>query len=103
MVLLIVLALTLGYAVLFNNLNITGLGHIKKTTWNIYFDNVVILDGEDLVSVKPTTSGTNTTSLNYAVNFNVPWDTFRFNVDVVNNGTMDAMISLINNTNITTN
>ena len=97
----LVLFMGVGFAYLTSSLTITGRGHVKKTTWNVYFDNVTILKGQDLAIQLPTTSGRSTTTLNYSVNFNIPGDTFQFTVDVVNTGTIDAMINLLNNTALT--
>ena len=96
----LVLFISIGFAYLSTQLTITGRGHVKKSSFNIYFDNITILKGQDLVTTAPTTSGHSTTDLSYAVDFKVPGDTFQFNVDVVNNGTIDAMISLLNNTTL---
>ncbi len=97
----LVLCMGVGFAYLTSSLTITGRGHVKKTTWNVYFDNVNILKGQDLATLEPTTTGRSTTTLNYSVNFNIPGDTFQFTVDVVNTGTIDAMINLIDNTVLT--
>lgn len=97
----LVLFMGIGFAYLSSQLTITGRGHVKKTTWQIYFDNINILKGESLASQLPTTVGRTTTELSYSVDFNVPGDTFQFNVDVVNTGTIDAMISLVDNTVLT--
>ena len=93
--------ISIGFAYLTTTLEINGIAGIGRNNWNIYFDNVVHLTGEDLATTKPTTTGTNTKKLTYRINLNKPGDAYRFNVDIVNSGTLDAMITLINNTSLT--
>lgn len=97
---ILILFISIGYAYLTSTLEIQGIGHLKKTVWKIYFDNVNILEGESLSSNPPTVSNHNTTSITYSVNLNKPGDTYRFNIDVVNNGTVDAMVSIISENTI---
>lgn len=97
---ILILFISIGYAYLTSTLEIQGIGHLKKTVWKIYFDNVNILEGESLSSNPPAVSNHNTTSITYSVNLNKPGDTYRFNIDVVNNGTVDAMVSIISENTI---
>ena len=97
----LVLCVSIGYAYLSSSLNITGLGHLNRSVWSIYFYDLKVTKGESLVTTAPTINGNKTTSLEYSVNFTKPGDVYQFNVDVVNDGTMDAMISLINKTELT--
>ena len=101
-ILLLVLGISIGFAYLTSNLDIVGIGHLKKTVWKIYFDNVNILEGENLTSTPPTTSNHNTTSLTYSVTMEKPGDVYKFNIDIVNNGTVDAMVSIIDENTILT-
>lgn len=100
-ILFLLVLISIGFAYLTTTLEINGIAGIGRNNWNIYFDNVVHLTGEDLATTKPTTTGTNTKNLTYRVNLNKPGDAYRFNVDIVNSGTLDAMITLINNTSLT--
>ncbi|MDO4996053.1 MAG: LamG domain-containing protein [Bacilli bacterium] len=103
-IILILLFISVGFAYLTSTLDIVGIGHLKKASWNIYFDNVNIVEGNNLSSNPPTTSNHNTTSVSYTVNFTKPGDTYKFYIDIVNNGTIDAMVSLIDeNTILTSN
>lgn len=101
-IVILLVLISIGFAYLTTTLEINGIAGIGRNNWNIYFDNVVHLTGEDLATTKPTTTGTNTKNLTYRVNLNKPGDAYRFNVDIVNSGTLDAMITLINNTSLTT-
>lgn len=96
LVLAILLAtLTIGYSLLSTTLNISGSSGINNPTWNIFFDNVDILDGSVELSTgdsAATINPTNPTQINYTVTLNQPGDYYEFLVDVVNDGTIDAMI-----------
>lgn len=100
-ILFLLVLISIGFAYLTTTLEINGIAGIGRNNWNIYFDNVVHLTGENLATTKPTTTGTNTKKLTYRINLNKPGDAYRFNVDIVNSGTLDAMITLINNTSLT--
>ena len=101
-IILILLFISAGFAYLTSTLDIVGIGHLKKASWNIYFDNVNIVEGNNLTSNPPTTSNHNTTSVSYTVNLTKPGDTYKFYIDIVNNGTIDAMVSLIDENTILT-
>ena len=100
----VILGLTVGYAILSTNLNINGSSTINNARWSIYFENVEEVDG----SVTPTTEATiNDTgnTVTYAVTLAKPGDFYEFTVDVRNGGTIDGMIesvtSKLNNQPIT--
>lgn len=101
LVLFLILFISIGYALITSNLSISGTGAFKKNKWDVHFDNLDILKGESLASVAPTVTGHNTTEISYTVNFNTPGDVYKFNVDIVNLGSIDAMVSLIGNTELT--
>ena len=103
--LVLVMLISVGYAALTTTLQVVGNATIKKNTWSIYFDNVVINPANSVASVvtNPTTSGTTTTVLNWEVNMDTPGQVYEFNVDMVNAGSIDAMIGSLSNTALTTN
>ena len=92
--LLILLAVSIGYAILSTNLKINGLSHIAKGSWNIHWDNVSNENG-----VKATTSAYIKDNKKQVVEFEVfldkPGDFYEFTVDAVNEGTLDGVISSI--------
>ena len=107
--LILVATITIGYSILSTTLNISGTSGISSATWNIYFDNVDVLDnsvdlstGDSAATINPS----NATQINYTVTLTNPGDEYEFLVDVVNDGTIDAMIgsisSKLNNVEITT-
>ena len=107
LLLLLVLFVSVGYAILQSNLTITGTTSIQDSKWDIHWNNVVIT--EDSVSTsnadKATIDNTKTT-VNYNITLNKPGDFYEFTVDAVNAGTIDGMIDVIssklNNVEITT-
>ena len=100
--LMTVLCMGIGFAFLSSNLTITGNTSVSGNKWNVYFTNVQVNEASVEASVVPTTSGTNTTSLDYTVTLDKPGDFYEFTVDAVNNGTIDAMIQSINMTSLDT-
>ena len=100
--LMTVLCMGIGFAFLSSNLTITGNTSVSGNKWNVYFTNVQVNEASVEASVVPTTSGTNTTSLDYTVTLDKPGDFYEFTVDAVNNGTIDAMIQNVNMTSLDT-
>ena len=92
---IILLSISLGYALLTTNLNIVGTTIVKDNKWDIYFDNVQVSSGS--VSASTPAIDTNKTTVSYSVNLNLPGDYFEFTVDAVNAGTIDGMISAVSN------
>ena len=91
-VIVTILCMGIGFAFLSSNLTITGNTSVSGNKWNVYFTNVQTTEGSVEASVVPTTTGTNTTSLEYTVTLDKPGDFYEFRVDAVNNGTIDAMV-----------
>ena len=91
----LLLSISLGYALLTTNLNIVGTTIVKDNKWDIYFDNVQVSSGS--VSASTPAIDTNKTTVSYSVNLNLPGDYFEFTVDAVNDGTIDGMISAVSN------
>ena len=91
--------ITIGFAALAANLKIDGVVNVAKTSWNVHFENVDITSGSVTATTVPVVDDVNknTTEITYAVNLTKPGDFYEFTVDMVNSGTIDAMIdSLVN-------
>ncbi len=97
--LLLILFISVGYAILTTTININGTGKVKNAKWDVHFENVQVTNG----SVEPTTAAniTDDTSASFAITLEKPGDFYEFTIDVVNAGTIDAMISTISNTSLT--
>ena len=95
--LILLLAITVGFAALATTLKINGSTNITKQTWDIYWDNASIVPTTNLANENITTGAqtktNDSTTLEWAVNLNIPGDYYEFTVDAVNNGTIDAMIT----------
>ena len=94
LIIALVLIISIGFAFLSARLDINGLANIKKIGWNIYFDNVQNNFGQEFEVTAPTTTGTNTTEIYFEVELEDPGDSYSFDVDIVNNGTIDAVYKL---------
>ena len=92
---ILLLSISLGYALLSTNLNIVGTTVVKDNKWDIYFDNVQVKSGS--VTASTPAIDTAKTTVSYSVNLNLPGDYFEFTVDAKNAGTIDGMISAISN------
>ena len=90
-ILLSVFSLTIVYAALSVTLNITGSTQITASNWDIHLENPEVKSGS-VSSAVPTISGNN---LSFSVNLATPGDYYEFTVDVVNGGSIDAMIDSV--------
>ena len=97
LILIVLFGISVGYAAMNRTLNITGNSEIKQNTWNIYFDNVKVKEGS-VTANTPVIDTTTKSTVNFNVMLNLPGDFYEFTVDVVNSGTIDAMIKSITKT-----
>lgn len=88
--------ISIGYAVLTSNLNINGVFSFERNSWDIYFDNIQVDQSSIEAITAPTINSTKDT-INYSLKFKKPGDFYAFTVDVINDGSVDAMISLLTN------
>ena len=93
LIIVLLIGVTIGYAVINSTLNINGKSNISKNTWDVYFDNVVVKD--DSVEAVKIPTVTDKTTVDFEVALNLPGDFYEFTVDVVNAGSIDAMIESI--------
>jgi len=91
-VIISVFTLSIAYASLSTILEIHGNSEVVASTWNIHLDNVEVKSGS-VSSNAPQISGTS--SLSFDVDLNLPGDYYEFTVDVVNEGSIDAMIDSV--------
>ncbi|MDO4995889.1 MAG: hypothetical protein Q4E69_01795 [Bacilli bacterium] len=94
----LILIISIGFAYLTSSLIINGIIGYKGNSWNIYFDNISMIKN-DVGGAKPTINNSKDT-VNFSITFSEPGETFKFSVDVVNEGTIDAMLSEILTTGI---
>ena len=96
--LLIVLGLTIGFALLSTTLYINGTANIKSNRWSIHWDDTSI--SETAGSITPITEAnvtdTEKKNINFEVELALPGDFYEFTVDAINDGTIDGKIKNIN-------
>lgn len=97
-VLLLIALVSVGYAAISSTLSITGVTKVKGSTWNIYYDNVVVKEGSVTANLPQITDDT---ALSYSVTLNEPGNFYEFTVDVVNAGTLNAQIDKITKDDLT--
>ena len=106
--LLLVVGLSVGYALLQTTLTINGTSKIKGNTWDIHFVNLQVTEGSVSIGTGDVAASiqSSTTDITYTVTLNEPGDFYEFTVDAVNAGTIDGMVesvtSKLNNAPITT-
>ena len=95
LILILLLAVTLGFALISTTLNVIGTAGIRKNTWDIHWDSesVVVKNGS-VAATKPVVSGTNDDTVTFDVDLELPGDYFEFNVDAINEGSVDGEITL---------
>ena len=94
--------ISVGYAFLSTQLTINGTATVKNNSWNVHFANIVPNANNSVASVDtaPTLSNNNTT-VTWEVSMDTPGQIYEFNVDVVNEGTIDAMVNTATNSIVT--
>ena len=96
--LILVLGITIGYALISTTLNLNGIAGIKSNTWDIHWDNEsVVVTPNSITGPIPTVSGTNDNTVTFETTLELPGDFYEFTVDAVNVGSIDGRISLIVN------
>lgn len=92
--LLLIAGISIGYAALTTTLNINGTTTIEKASWDVHFENLEVTDGS-VTATKAAAIDSDITTINYEIILEKPGDFYEFTVDMVNAGTIDAMISEI--------
>lgn len=116
MALLLLVGLTIGYAILSAQLNITGSTTIKEARWDIHFDSVNVTEGsvsvnssepriinagtenertfvESPASIGDMSVDSKNTKITYSVFLAQPGDFYEFTAVITNHGTLDAKLS----------
>ena len=91
--LMLLIFISIGYSYLSTGLKVTGGLGVPKMTWDIHFEDLVENPTNNVVAITPASIGDSKTSIAFDLALNFPGDKYAFDVDVVNNGTIDAMLS----------
>ena len=95
----LVLFISIGFAVLSTNLSVNGLLNFTQNTWSIKLKNVVV-DDNSVTKTTPTINQDENT-VTFSAELNKPGDFYSFNIDVLNESTVDAMLGSITVNGIT--
>ena len=100
-VILVVLAvcligITVAYATLSQNLDISGVAKVGKTSWNIHFTKVLTPKAEGYAEGGKATLNSDSTVLTVSEGvLKVPGDTITYVFDVINEGDLDAEVETV--------
>ncbi len=100
----LVLFISVGYAILTSNLKINGNNYVKSAVWDIHWENVQVKSGSvtgDNVVKSATIVDSKKTIVEYSIILPKPGDYYDFTVDAVNEGTIDAMVKYVSNSGLT--
>ena len=95
LILIVLFCISAGYAVLNKTLSINGNTEVKQNTWDLHFENIQVRNESVNADSLPIIDNSTKTSVSFNVDLNVPGEFYEFTVDVVNAGTLDAMIDSI--------
>ena len=91
---ILIVGITIGFALLSTTLYINGTAGIKGNTWNIHWDSNSVVETQGSVTAITPASVTdeNETNISFEVEFELPGDFYEFTADAVNDGTIDGII-----------
>ncbi|MBR6133668.1 MAG: hypothetical protein IKQ29_02995 [Bacilli bacterium] len=92
LIVLLLLFISIGYAVLNAQYRVNGRTNIAGARWNLYLDHVSVKAGGVTPTSGPTINGNN---VEYEITLSKPGDAFEFTFNVNNRGTINAMIGSI--------
>lgn len=91
--LIVVVSMSIGFAILSTTLNINGTATVKANKWDVHFENLQVASGSVTATTPAAITNADATLVNYVVTLDKPGDYYEFTVDVVNDGSIDAKIS----------
>lgn len=97
-IIVLILFISIGFAYLSTNMNLKGTGIFKENSWDIYFDNLI----EESYKTEITSAATieSKTTIDFSINLKQPKSSYTMYANIVNDGSIDAMLDsfTINNT-----
>lgn len=94
-----VLFMSVGFAAYAQTLNINGAAAVGTNKWSVHFKENSLQEVAGSVDGENLTLDTATTA-NFKVKLNKPGDYYAFSVDVINDGTFDAVLKSITMTQL---
>ena len=96
--LVILLSVTVGFALLSTTLFIKGSSGIKGGSWNIHWNsNSVVVSNGSVSGEDPIVDGDNDNTVTFVANLELPGDFYEFTVDAINEGSINGEIKSISN------
>lgn len=92
--LLLVICISIGYAMLSTTLYINGTTIIDKPSWDVHYENLEKVSGS-VSAIEEASLDNAKANISYKVYLKEPGDFYEFTVDIVNEGSLDAMIGKI--------
>ena len=90
---IMILGISVGYALLSTTLNITGIAGIKKNTWDIHWDDTSIKESGNVEASTPAyVEDEDKKIISFETQLELPGDFYEFSVDAKNYGTVDGII-----------
>lgn len=96
--LVLILFISIGFAVLTANFSLTTNLSFRENTWDVHFENAKVLDSSTALNNSVTLDTNNKTSISFETTLAKPSDYIDFSFYVVNNGTIDAQLNSITTT-----
>lgn len=96
--LVLILFISIGFAVLTANLNLTTNLSFRENTWDVHFENAEVMYSSTALNNSVTLDTNNKTSISFETTLVKPSDYIDFSFYVVNNGTIDAQLNSITTT-----
>ena len=90
LVFIVLASFGVGYSYISTQLNINGTANVTAANWDVHFANLNVTEGS--ITAETPANITSATTVEFAATLENPGDFYEFTVDVVNNGTIDAMI-----------
>ncbi len=91
----LVMGFSIGYAYLSSNLAINGVAEVSSSSWDVYWDNVSVIENNvNYVDNVPTISQ-GLTEVTFGITVRLPGESYDFSVDAVNGGSLDAVVNVV--------
>ena len=94
-IIVLILFISIGFAYLTSNLSLNGLATIKRSVWDVHFENIVN-ENENVLSINtPAQITNNKLRVDFEVTLDQPGEEYSFYVDVLNNSTFDVALDTL--------
>lgn len=94
-IIILIFFISIGFAYLSTNLYISGTSIVKRSAWDVHFNNIQNETCTYQIDSNASISS-NSKQVDFTFTFEKPGDSYSFNVDVVNTGNIDAMLESYN-------